>query len=295
MLKETHSLLKGFERKCEYFIGIDSDGCVFDSMEIKHKECFCPNTIYYWKLQAVSKIAREVWNFVNLYSVNRGLNRFNALIKMMELLAERKEIKLREFEVPDLSPLINWVKKETMLGNPSLEKELDKNDDSVLRTALEWSKKINQDVERMVFGISPFPYFRESLAKINGIADLMVVSQTPLEALVREWKENDIYKFVSFIAGQEHGSKYEHLKYGAKDKYPDNKILMIGDALGDLNSAKENEVLFFPIIPGREIESWEKLHSEGLDIFFRGKYAGEYEEKLIIEFKESLPEKPSWK
>ena len=147
-----------------------------------------------------------------------------------------------------------------MLGNPSLEKELNKNDDSVLRTALEWSKKINQDVERMVFGISPFPYVRESLAKINGIADLMVVSQTPLEALVREWKENDIYKFVSFIAGQEHGSKYEHLKYGAKDKYPDNKILMIGDALGDLNSAKENEVLFFPIIPGREIESWEKLY-----------------------------------
>ena len=25
-----------------FFVGIDSDGCAFDSMEIKHKECFCP-------------------------------------------------------------------------------------------------------------------------------------------------------------------------------------------------------------------------------------------------------------
>ena len=26
----------------DFFIGIDSDGCAFDTMEIKHKECFCP-------------------------------------------------------------------------------------------------------------------------------------------------------------------------------------------------------------------------------------------------------------
>ena len=28
--------------KYDFFIGIDSDGCAFDTMEIKHKECFCP-------------------------------------------------------------------------------------------------------------------------------------------------------------------------------------------------------------------------------------------------------------
>ena len=26
-------------------VGIDSDGCAFDTMEVKHKECFIPNTI----------------------------------------------------------------------------------------------------------------------------------------------------------------------------------------------------------------------------------------------------------
>ena len=43
----------------EFFIGIDSDGCAFDTMEIKQKECFCPNTVKYWGLQPVSKYARE--------------------------------------------------------------------------------------------------------------------------------------------------------------------------------------------------------------------------------------------
>ena len=34
--------LKDFKAKKKFFIGIDSDGCVFDSMGIKQRECFCP-------------------------------------------------------------------------------------------------------------------------------------------------------------------------------------------------------------------------------------------------------------
>lgn len=50
--------LLAFKRQHSYFVGIDSDGCVFDTMEIKHKECFIPNIIKHWGLQAVSKYAR---------------------------------------------------------------------------------------------------------------------------------------------------------------------------------------------------------------------------------------------
>jgi len=97
------------------------------------------------------------------------------------------------------------------------------------------------------------------------------------------------------IAGQEHGTKAEHLKYGAKGKYPDEKILMIGDANGDLKAAKSNGALFFPINPGEEEKSWEKLYKEGLDRFFAGTFKGAYEEKLIKEFESFLPEHPHWK
>jgi phosphoglycolate phosphatase-like HAD superfamily hydrolase len=123
----------------------------------------------------------------------------------------------------------------------------------------------------------------------------MVVSQTPLEALKREWEENRIDHYLRMIAGQEHGTKAEHLKYAAKGKYPDNKILMIGDANGDLKAAKSNGVLFYPVNPGKEEASWERLYKEGLDRFFAGTYEGAYEEELIKEFEAYLPEHPGWK
>ena len=52
----------------KFLVCIDSDGCVFDTMEIKHKECFCPAYIEHFGLQAVSNYARDAWDFANLYS-----------------------------------------------------------------------------------------------------------------------------------------------------------------------------------------------------------------------------------
>ena len=37
--------LKELTPQHSFFVGIDSDGCAFDTMEIKHKECFIPNII----------------------------------------------------------------------------------------------------------------------------------------------------------------------------------------------------------------------------------------------------------
>ena len=59
-------------------------------------------------------------------------------------------------------------------------------------------------------------------------------------------------------------------------------------------TAKANSALFFPINPGKEEASWQRLHDEALDLFFAGEYAGAYEENLLKEFNACLPEKPSW-
>ena len=75
-MSDPAQVLRDFKPSKEFFIGIDSDGCIFDSMEIKHKECFAPMFIKNFHLQPVSKYAREVWEFVNLYSKDRGANRF---------------------------------------------------------------------------------------------------------------------------------------------------------------------------------------------------------------------------
>jgi phosphoglycolate phosphatase-like HAD superfamily hydrolase len=154
---------------------------------------------------------------------------------------------------------------------------------------------VNEDIEKMVFGITPFPWVKECLEKMKPKSDAMVVSQTPFEALKREWEENRIEHFLRMIAGQEHGTKAEHLKFAAKGKYSDDRILMIGDAIGDLKAARSNGVLFFPVNPGQEEQSWERLYKEGLDRFFKGTFKGSYEESLISEFKTYLPEHPHWK
>lgn len=278
----------------EFFIGFDSDGCVFDTMEIKQKECFCPNIIKHWKLQQISKYARETWEFVNLYSKTRGCNRFIAVKEAFRLMEERKEVRNRNFTMPDISPLLKWMEKETKLGNPALEKYAQETNDPVINRALNWSLEVNRDIKEMVFGISPFPFVKESLEKIEGKADIIVVSQTPVEALEREWIENDIQQYARIIAGQEYGTKTEHLKYAAKGKYNDDKILMIGDAPGDYKAANLNGVLFYPVNPGQEEKSWERFYNEALDRFFAGTYDGEYQEALLKEFDGFLPEHPSW-
>ena len=115
----------------------------------------------------------------------------------------------------------------------------------------------------MVHGVPPFPFMRESLQALQGKADVVVVSATPTEALVREWEEHDIAQYARIIAGQEMGTKKQHLALAAKGKYAPDHILMIGDAPGDMEAAKANEALFFPINPGREETSWERFYERG--------------------------------
>ena len=295
MAVDAQAKLREFVPEHEYFVGIDSDGCAFDTMELKHKECFIPNIIKHWDLQPVSKYAREAAEFVNLYSRWRGINRFPALLMVFDLLAERPEVKARGVKLPAVESLRDWAKRETKLANPALTQAVESTGDPVLAQALRWSKAVNESIGDMVRGVPPYPFVRESLEKLAPAADIIVVSATPGEALQREWEEHGIARYASIIAGQEMGSKQEHLGLAAKGKYPGNRILMIGDAPGDFDAARANGALFYPVIPGREDKSWERFFREACDRFLAGGYAGEYEAHLIAEFEAVLPETPPWK
>lgn len=288
--------LRALPRRHDFFIGIDSDGCVFDTMEVKQKECFCPNFVRCFGFQAASKYAREVWEFVNLYSKTRGCNRFLAVARALDLIAERPEFAARGIAIPPMSRMREWIKVENKLGNPTLKALLEKEPDSAeLAMLYDWSTEVNKWIEKTVHDVPPFPGFKEAVARAHANADIIVVSQTPVEALEREWKENRIDNLVNFIAGQEHGTKTEHIRFAAEGKYAAEHILMIGDAPGDYKAAKANQALFFPIVPGREEQSWGEFGREGLDRFLAGTFAGEYQERLLTEFDAALPENPWWR
>jgi phosphoglycolate phosphatase-like HAD superfamily hydrolase len=278
--------------KHNYLVGIDSDGCAFDTMELKQKECFTPTTIRYWGLQGVSKYAREACEFVNLYSKSRGINRFPALVEELEWTQRRPEVRARGIEVRIPQSLRDWIKRESKLGNPTLKTAVAETGDPDLRHTLEWSEAVNRAVKEMVKGVPPFPYVRESLQKLCGRADALVVSATPHEALQREWDEHDLTRYVVAICGQEVGTKKECL--GVAAKYPAGHALMIGDAPGDYEAAQANHTLFFPINPGDEEASWKRFYEEGIERFLSGSFAGKYQQELLDEFDRRLPSRPPW-
>ena len=291
----SQDVLKNMQPEKEFFVGIDSDGCAFPTMELKHKECFIPNIVKHFSLQSISKYAREAAEFVNLYSKWRGINRFPALIMVMDLLAERPEVQRSGVHLHDLGDLQKWVDTGVALGNPRLKEEVESSGNPTLEKVLAWSEAVNKSVDWMVEGCKPFAFVRESLEKMAPRADMVVVSATPGAALEKEWKEHDIAPFTRAIAGQELGSKKEHLALAAGGKYPPEKILMIGDAPGDMKAARANNALFFPVNPGQEEKSWELLYSEAFDRFVNGSYAGAYEAELIKKFEALLPDTPLWK
>lgn len=293
---EAAGVLAELEPEHEFFVGIDSDGCAFDTMEVKHKECFIPEIIKHWNLQPVSKYAREAGEFVNLYSKWRGVNRWPALVMVFDLLRERAEVQARGIEPPRAPMLRRFIADDAFAkSNDGLEAFMAENSDPELRTAMAWTTGVNDAIAEMVHGVPPYPHVRGSLSALSDKADMIVVSATPVEALTREWHEHDIARFVRVIAGQEMGKKALHLKLATGGKYAAGHVLMIGDAPGDMRAARANDALFYPINPGHEEASWDRFHQEAIHRFFEGTYSGAYEEALIADFKRLLPEIPPWK
>ena len=292
--------LKDLQPTKDFFVGIDSDGCVFDTMGIKQRECFCPMLIGYFDLQPVALAARECKEFADLFSKTRGANRHKTAVRILrELLPGHPMVRQRGFDVPRFEHYCRWVDDpNSLLSNDGLQQAIDAARDAdqknELQHVLKWSLRVNEMVTEIVKRIPPFPHVPQCLEKISAKADMICCSATPNEALVREWKEHGIGDYPRVIAGQEMGKKAEHLKYATVGRYAENHVLMIGDAPGDMKAARSVGALFFPVNPGREDASWQRLHDEAFDRFLAGEYAGPYEAALIAEFEACLPENPPW-
>ena len=280
--------LKSLPKRHDFLICIDSDGTVFDTMETKHR-CFRDSLIRCFGLQGKSaELAAEVWAFVNLHGVHRGENRFRSLLLTLDIL------RCRAVPVPETPRLRAWAATETKLGNPSLLMLLEHEFSEEMDLVYRWSRESDEAIAATVRNPKPFPGVRDVLADASRSADVMVVSHTPCRTLVREWTAHDIDRYVIYLAGQECGSKTEHIRYASEGKYLPGHVLMIGDSSGDRNAASANHARFFPITPGSEVESWRKLSGEGLDLFFKGKFDDLYQENVLDGFLTALPAIPPW-
>ncbi len=282
-VKDMKDSIAEFKKNHDFLVCVDSDGCAMDTMDVKHKEAFGPKAVEVWGLQDVQERFLQVWDDVNLYTKTRGINRFKGLVLTFELVAKEG------LNVPDLSTVKEWTETTTELSNPSLEREIAaKNNDEQLVKALQWTKAVNAAIEHMTGVDKPFPKAKEGLAEIEKVADIAIVSSANGSAVLDEWTRHELAPHVQVMLGQEAGTKAACIEGLKKFGYEDTKVLMVGDAPGDLAAAESNGVLYYPILVGKEQFSWERLVDEALGKLLDGTFAGEYQQQLIKEFNDNL-------
>ncbi|MEG7530917.1 MAG: HAD hydrolase-like protein [Hungatella sp.] len=275
--------LDSFQKKKEYLICVDSDGCAMDTMDIKHIRCFGPCMVTEWGLEAWETLILERWNTINLYSMTRGINRFKGLAMALQ------EIDEKYTKIEDLETLLSWTEHASELSNQSVKDYLKQKDSLILAKALAWSEAVNQCITAIPESEKPaFEGVREGLEKAHRMADVAIVSSANLQAVLDEWKLYGLLEHTDIVLAQDAGSKAYCIQKLTEKGYDKAKVLMLGDAPGDRAAAVWAGVHYYPILVRKEQEYWNRFVREGLPKFSKGEFAGAYQEELLKEFEENL-------
>lgn len=278
--------LDSFEKKKEFLVCVDSDGCAMDTMDIKHILCFGPCMVEEWKLYTWKDEILKRWNDINLYTITRGINRFKGLAKALA------EIDEKYIKIDEVDDLVAWVEISPELSNAALQREIDANPDKVIfKKALSWSKAVNDSINKLPEDKKiPFPLVREALEFAHARADIAIVSSANLEAVLEEWETHHLLEHTDIVLAQNVGSKAFCISELMKFGYDREKIIMCGDALGDLEAAEKNGVFYYPILVKNEKLSWQEFIDNGFDRLVNGEYAGEYQAQKRTQFLKNLGE-----
>lgn len=272
-----------FQKKRDYLICVDSDGCAMDTMDIKHIRCFGPCMVEEWGLEKWASAILERWNEINLYTMTRGINRYKGLAMAL------KEIDARYTKIDGVDVLADWVEHSDELSNPALERAMAGNDTLCLAKALSWSKKVNARINELSFNEKkPFEGVKDGLAYAHQYADIAIVSSANLQAVEEEWELYGLREHVDLVLAQDTGSKAYCIQELVKKGYDKSNVLMTGDALGDYDAAKENDVFYYPILVRHEKESWIEFRETAVPRLVDRSYGGEYQEAKIQAFTDNL-------
>ncbi len=275
--------IESFIKKKDYLVCVDSDGCAMDTMDIKHIRCFGPCMVEEWGLQQWQDEILARWNEINLYTMTRGINRFKGLAMAL------REIDAQYIKVEGIDDLLKWVEESPQLSNDAIEKAYEETGNPIFAKGLAWSRAVNTSINELPEELKrPFDGVKEALAMAHERADIAIVSSANLSAVLEEWETYELLPHTDIVLAQDSGSKAHCIGELLKKGYAPDHILMCGDAPGDLDAAKQNGVFYYPILVRKEAMSWERFQTEAFDKLTSNQYAGDYQEKLIQEFKENL-------
>ena len=277
------SIFDSFERKHDYLVCVDSDGCVMDTMNCKHFNCFGPCMVTEWGLEQWKDEILDRWNVINLFSMTRGINRFKGLAMALG------EIDKKYKPITGVAALVHWADTAPALSNDGVAKAAAEAADAdaklVLEKALSWSKAVNAAIVKLDEALKvPYEGAKEGLAAAHQFADVAMVSSANRDAVEEEWGKFGLLEHTDIVLAQDVGSKAACIKEMLKFGYDPNKVVMVGDAPGDCDAAEKNGVHYYPILVNHEKTSWD----EAIAVAFNKLQAGEYAEYEIQKKKEFL-------
>ena len=275
--------LSEFKKTKDFLVCVDSDGCAMDTMDIKHIKCFDPCMVEVWQLQKWENEILKRWNEINLYTLTRGINRFKGLSLALS------EINKQYRAIDGINDLIYWSENADELSNASLEKEI-KNapEKEIFKLALKWSENVNEAIKKLPESeIKPFPLVKEALKLAHEKADVAIVSSANLGAVLDEWEKHGLLEHTDIVLTQNVGSKAFCISELLKKGYDNKKVVMCGDAPGDLKAAESNKVYYFPILVKNEEKSWQDFINQGFSHLLDDSYE-EYETIIKRDFYKNL-------
>lgn len=277
------SNLNTYKKTKEYLLCVDSDGCVMDTMDIKHIRGFGPCLVKEWELFEYEEDILKRWNEINLYTMTRGINRFKGLDIIL------REIDEKYHRIEDLSSYQKWMKETKAFSSGCLREAFENSGSICLKKALNWSDMVNHSISQIPQEeILPFLGAREVLEYAKSFCDIAIVSSANKSALLDEWTRHELLDHVDILLAQDSGTKAVCIKALLEKGYDRENVLMIGDAPGDMSAADKNEIHFFPVSAGKESICWEEL----LEVLKNNeKFSGftpEYFDKLRADFIENL-------
>ncbi len=276
--------LSDYQKKKDFLVCVDSDGCAMDTMDIKHIRCFGPCMVAEWGLEEWGGEILTRWNEINLYTMTRGINRFKGLSMALQ------EIDRAYRKIDDLDTLVEWAANSPELSNDAVKRAIAEKPESViLPKALSWSLAVNASINALPESEKlPFEGVKEALAYAGQYADVAIVSSANLGAVLDEWKLYGLLEHTDIVLAQDAGSKAFCIGELLKKGYAPDHVLMCGDAPGDQDAAKKNGVYYYPILVRHEKESWAEFVEKGLAHLVDGSYGGEYQEKKHAAFLNNL-------
>ena len=266
------SIFDSFEKKHEYLVCVDSDGCVMDTMNCKHFHCFGPCMVTEWGLEEWKDEILARWNVINLFSMTRGINRFKGLAMALG------EIDKQYKPIPGVAALQHWADTAPALSNDGVAKAAaeaqDEEAKAIFAKALSWSKAVNAAIVELDEALKvPYDGAREGLAAAHEFADVAMVSSANRDAVEEEWGKFGLLEHTDIVLAQDIGSKAACIAAMLKFGYDPAKVLMVGDAPGDCDAAEKNGVHYYPILVNHEKASWDEAISVAFSKLQSGDYA----------------------